>query len=219
MRVAFMHVEEPTYNPEMQRNLANMMVASVKKAMPDIEVLQMTDTTTKPIEGVDEVRVIEIDGPWLMPYRLKHLAALDGENIILDTDIIVREDLREVFKHGFQLALTRRDIGLIDGLDMPYNIGVMFSRCPEFWQEAYEYCLTLPENQQMWFGDQIAVKYLVDAGKYKIGELDCDIWNYSPNTKYFDPSEKKVIHFKGTKRKLWMLTNNWGIINEPSHIV
>lgn len=210
MRVAFMHVEEKTYNPEMQRRLAEMMVESVKRAMPGVEVLQMTDTTTKAIDGVDDVRRIEIDSPWLMPYRLKHLAALDGENIILDTDVLVQEDLRQVFEQQFDVALTKRDVGLIDGLDMPYNIGVMFSRCPAFWQEANEYSLTLPDNQQMWFGDQLAVKEVAQSGRFNVAELDCDVWNYSPNTKFFDPKGRKVIHFKGTTRKVWMVNSTWG---------
>lgn len=204
MRVAFLHVEEPTHQPQMQRDLAEVMIRSVKACM-DVEIMQMTDTHTKPLEGVDAVQVLKIESPWLMPYRLKHLAMLGGQNIVLDTDIIVRDDLGCVFDDEFDVALTRRDVAPIDGLDMPYNIGVMFSSCQEFWDAAYEYCLKLPENHQQWFGDQLAVKHLAESGCYKVKELDCGEWNYSPGKREFSLDGKKVLHFKGPVRKAWML--------------
>ncbi len=111
------------------------MVASVKAAMPGTRIIQMTDTDTKPVIGVDEVIRKRYDGRFLMPYRLLHLKDFPPTDaIFLDTDIIVQKDLAPVFSEDFDIALTRRDKPVRDpngydlAAEMPFNTGVMFSR-------------------------------------------------------------------------------------------
>lgn len=209
MKVAFLHVEDESNNPVLQRLLAQRMNQSVRKNVPDSWLIQMTDLKTPSLD-VDEVIRIEPEGHF-MPYRLKHLTRLKGENLILDTDVIVRENPEKVFSVPFDVCLTRRDkqivsknIGYtVDDPVMVYNTGVMFSRNPMFWDFALGVCEKLEERHQKWYGDQVSILKAVESRMFDIAELKCDRWNYTPS-KDEDLTGRKIVHYKG-KRKEWML--------------
>lgn len=205
MNVNFLHIGK-------DNELPTRMVASVKEAMPNAVITQLTDMNTDIIKGVNSVIRKPFKG-FLMQYRLEHLVALRGEWVSLDTDIIVKKDLKKVFNNEFDVALTKRTQSIIspDGMDvakvMPYNAGVMFSRNHEFWEDALTYLKTLSDQDKTWWGDQLAIKHIADKKYYKVHELDCSEYNYTPKNK----DERKdvfVYHFKG-ERKSWMLDNNY----------
>lgn len=210
MKVAFLHVDAENTVHDYAA-LASLMVQSVRAAMPNVEIVQMTDTKTMDIPGVDTLIRIKPHCE-LMPYRLYHLAQFPaGDAIFLDTDVIVRRDLSAVFSEPFDVCLTYRKKGIkFNGSDvaqwMPYNTGVIFSRRPGFFRDAYEHCLTLSADHQLWFGDQLAIKAVADSGKYRVSELPCAQWNYTPNKPDEDVSEKFAVHYKGAPRKAWMLS-------------
>lgn len=210
MRVGFLHIDIPSQTTEF-RELATRMVKSVLEHMPFTEIVQMSDFNTKPIPGIDGLRPLTI-GEDFMPYRLRHLAEFEGEAIFLDTDIIVRRNLREAFNEQFDVGLTKREYQILHrktGEDiakaMPYNTGVMFSRKPDFFWEAYKYCKSLPQEKQQWWGDQISVNHIAKQGNYSIHEFPCEIWNRVPVRVDDYKPETYVTHYKGDKRKAWML--------------
>jgi hypothetical protein len=208
MIVAFMHVD--VLGNEVSRKLAQIMVRSVREAMPSADIVQLTDTNTLPLAGVHACIHRRMEFPWLMLYRLDHFRNLPHERaMFIDTDAVVQKDTEVVFERPFDVALTRRTgVILVDGKnivpEMPYNSGVMFSRGQAFWNDCYEYCATLPNEQKHWYGDQMTLKVLVDRGKHNVLELSCNEFNYSPSQELEDVSGKYVVHYKG-KRKKWML--------------
>jgi len=191
--------------------LPTLMVKSVLKAMPDAIIIQMTDMVTPQIKGVSSVIRKPYNG-LLMTFRMQHLADLDGEWITLDTDVIVKKDLRSVFNNDFDVALTKRYGAIFDsdGNDvakiMPYNTGVMFSRNKIFWKNAYKLLLTMPVSAHQWWGDQLSVRMCAESAKFKLLELDCAEYNYTPESEK-DNKDVFVLHFKG-KRKDWMIHGN-----------
>src|SRR3990167_7913082 len=162
MKVAFLHVEDKKNNPELARKLAQIMLASVRRTIPGAHVIQMTDFDTPAIEGVDEVGRLDLDTPFFMTYRLRHLTRLKGDVLILDTDTVVLKDPSAIFNMAFDVCLTKRDKHIIstkrgytvDDPLMLYNTGVMFSRNPVFWCDALTECRKLEDRHQLWFGDQ-----------------------------------------------------------------
>mgnify|MGYP003335078887 FL=1 len=195
--------------------IPQIMVASLKKTMPNARLVQMTDADTLPIPGVDEViRKPQVDDRF-MCYRLLHLRDFPrGDTVFLDVDVIVRRDLATVFDAEFDIGLTYRDdsdrsLRLSPEVreKMPFNTGVMFARASgwAFWEEAYEYSLTLSESEKCWFGDQLAIRHVAEKSPLKIVKLPCAQYNYSPWHVDEDVSEKFVVHYKGDRRKLWML--------------
>jgi lipopolysaccharide biosynthesis glycosyltransferase len=197
VKVGFLHVGQDD-------SLARIMVESARAFGYDL--IHMTDEETPAIDGCHVVRI-----PWdktrLMTYRLHHLAELAEPNLcVLDTDIIIRRDLSDVWALDFDVALTRRGVTLdTNGQDvavaMPYNSGVMFCREPAFWAEAHMVCAGFPDKFQTWYGDQLAIKQAVTG--FELLELDVRSWNYSPRFEGDYPEQARVLHFKG-KRKDWM---------------
>lgn len=209
LTVGFMHIGKIS-------KVAQIMVASVRKAMPTARVVQMTDADTKPVIGVDDVIRKRYDGKYPMPYRLLHLKDFpDADAVFLDTDVVVQKDLAPIFENEFDIGLTIRDQPVFDpdGIDvtiaMPYNTGVMFSRASgrPFWEAAYRHCLTFSDFEKKWWGDQLSIKAVADTTSLKLKTFPCDLYNYTPNNPEEDVKEKFVVHYKGT-RKLWMLALN-----------
>lgn len=195
MKLAFLHVGQ---DPE----LAYKMVASVRK-FADCEALQLTDMETPAMDGCTPIRR-DYDGENMTVFKLEHLANLDGELLILDTDLLVKRDITNIFQFDFDVALTWRDgpIWAEDGTDitklMPINTGVMFSRSQRFWQVCFEWAKEHPGG---WYSDQLAVS--AQWRRFNVLRLNCDNFNYTPNSKSEDVSSRYVVHYKG-KRKAWM---------------
>jgi len=195
MKVAFLHARQ---DPAC----ANLMVASVRKHMPDVEIVHLTDDDTPAIPGCTVVRRTWQRNPML--FKMGHLAELSGEVIVLDTDVIVQADLREVFEYPFDVALTKRQGPIWDTegndvtITMPYNCGVMFYRNPAFWKACIEWC---PPDIG-WYADQMAVAAV--SPQWETYVLECDEYNYTPGYADEDVSSRKVVHYKGA-RKGWML--------------
>lgn len=203
MRVAFLHLD--LRGQESCRTLAEIMVKSVRAAMPAVEIVQMTDTKTLPIAGVDTVTRLKLPYPWLMQFRLEHFRQQAPDVLFLDTDIIMLRDPREAFT-DCDIALTQRTGPIyLDGKDivqdMPFNTGVMYSNNVSFWDECFKHSWELSEGLKHWFGDQMAVKAIAQSDRFNVKYLTCDEYNYSPSHVDEDLSGKYIAHMKGERKK------------------
>lgn len=199
--------------------LPELMVRSARLAMPEAHIVQFSDTDTPAVAGADRVIRRAVSGDEMMIARLDHLAHFEHrEAVFLDTDIIVRRDLREVFELPFDVALTRRYGELTVAADdpfgrhfasgnlidyMPYNAGVMFSRTQDFWVDCLRACEGMHPNFRRWYGDQMALKAVADRNYYAVFELAEARLNYSPEHARDWPDEALILHYKGA-RKAWM---------------
>jgi len=187
---------------------ARSMVESVKDVL-GYRVVQMSDLKTPAVPGVDEVvrRPFNIE---LMLYRFSHLAAYrHDEMLILDTDVIAKRTLDDVWERSFEVALTRREGALAEngGADMadkmPFNTGVMFSRGRWFWGACQKWLERQSPNLHRWYGDQHAVAAVAARRIYSVLSLPCNEFNWSPNSRE-DTSDARLWHFKGAIRKKWI---------------
>jgi hypothetical protein len=198
MKVGFLHVgDEPRH--------AEKMVASVKRHMPFVEVVQWTDEDTPEVQGADQVIRHEWNGEKITVFKMQCMAANQGDTLILDTDIIVQADISGVFNLPFDVALTWRDGPIFDEDHqditkiMPINTGVMFCRTPEFWVDCLRWC---DDKHIGWYSDQVAVAAV--HKRWNTLRLHTDNFNYTPLKKYEDVSKRLIVHYKG-QRKGWML--------------
>src|SRR6185369_4637862 len=104
--------------------MAKHLIASAKTHMPDVPVFHLTDGKC-PAVG----EVIRIDGEMPMGVRrLSHYARLSGEWLVVDTDVVFREDVSQIFEKPFDVALCSRKGTYMDGTRyatrMPYSFGV-----------------------------------------------------------------------------------------------
>lgn len=183
-------------------DIAKYLVKSCQSVMPDVPVYQLTDEKTPAV-----AEAIRLSGDMPMAVRrITHHASLEGDWAFLDTDCVVRKDLRHVFEDDFEIALTDRKGSIWEkspyGMVMPYNMGVTFSRGPEFWAKVLGYLKTLPEKYQEWEGDQRVVCEMAMAG-YPAKVLPGRIYNFTPEKRTDPVSHAAILHFKGP-RKQWL---------------
>lgn len=207
MKIGF-YYQYTTPGSEMHLHIAKHLIASAKKHMPDVPVIQLTDEHSDTLYGVDEVRRIGGDLPMAVR-RMTHHASLDGDWLFVDTDVVIQQDVSDVFKEAFDVALTDRMGTDLEGtpyaVAMPFNMGVTFSRCPKFWEEAKTRLKALHHDLQVWEGDQYVVCRMANEclhgnGDYRVKVLPGRIYNYPPS-KQDDYAHASIVHFKGRARK------------------
>ncbi len=187
--------------------LADILLRSIRQHMPGVKVAQFTDEKSPAVYGVDEVRR-KPKAP-LPLLRSAHFADVEGEWLFLDTDIIIQKDVRHVFDEPFDIALCDRDWPNVitdEGFAkaMPFNVGVVFSRNPKFWQIVHER-LKLEIHMNDWLGDQKVIAELAQSDEWKLKILPGQLFNCPPASATDTSIEQaSIVHYKGN-RKEWML--------------
>lgn len=190
--------------------LADLMIRSVRRTMPDVPIVMLTDEDTPAIYGVDEVRRLP-----KVPFdvlRCDHLMRCEGEWLYLDTDCIVQKDVRHVFGSLFSIAVADREGCLVEGEEdlefiknTPYNLGVVFSRSTRFWGAVMEKLIQMTPERQEWMGIQFAACEVIGEGSFGTRILPGTIYNYAPHRFSDDVSQAAIVHYKGPTRKEWMM--------------
>ncbi len=211
MNVAFLLVG----NKKRHVQLAAYMVRTLRKAMPDAQITQQTDLTTKQVAGVDRVVRLAWDGKFLMTYRLLHLSQIAEPTLVLDVDVVVQRDVSELDCVAGDVVLTTRPNGKNKNSElfetMPYNTGVMYVRNPAFFAECLVWCEQAEKKVQRWGGDQLAVAEIVKRGEFDVRTVSGDLYNFSPKRRRDKNTRRAaIVHYKGAERKRWMLDREKG---------
>jgi hypothetical protein len=199
-----------------QDRLARAMIQSAREAMPGCELVQFTDMDTKPL--VDRVvRKPRYEGMFWMPYVCDFMAETDEEVLLLDTDIIVRKDLRKLFEPKADMVVTFRARPVKAGhRTMHILVGVIASRNKEIWKEASRRISAMDgKDDKNWWGIQLVLWDMLCESQrgespFAIAAVDQKQFNYVPKYEEDIPENAWAIHFKGIDRKLWML-NRFGV--------
>src|SRR5574341_335513 len=210
--VVFPHVEGH-WTPEerdTQRQLARIMAASVRRVMPAVRVLMMTDHKTPAIEGIEPVRISTHGFPDWIPWVCNACSLMEGEVLYLDSDVVVQRDLRPLFNVDADAIFTQRGPKEFEGRLMPFLFGVVAYRSTEFWKEVRDRVLAMRDPKDLgWWGSQIIVFDMwmeCQNGRkdWKIASIPCHTYNYTPKDAQDTPEDKFALHYKGKKRKAWM---------------
>jgi hypothetical protein len=196
MNVGMYLIGKPSGHAEMGSIAARV----AKHVMPGVDVWHLTDTETHPIDGC-KVSRRERHAPMAV-FRMQH-HQMPGDWLFIDVDVLVTKDVRHVFDNDFDVALAERLDG--DGAkgtqafaEMPHNMGVVFSRSPDFWKAAEQELRTYSEQQQEWMGDQLAVCRLLKNWNAKILPTE---YNFPPRSPTL--ANASIVHLKGP-RKVFM---------------
>lgn len=215
MNVALFHVQRQTQTSDDAYVWAKGLVASIRRTMQGVKIAHLTDDKSKAVKGVDAVRRKPAEPMGLLRMRL--CAGLRGDWLVLDTDVIIERDCRWVFqKYDFDIGVAKRNwdhlrpaMGFSER--MPYNTGVLFSRCPHFFAEAYTRLRNLDDEAQQWMGEQTVMNDIIheQSHRYNIRFLSGNLFNFPPPVK--DPAAKAklkeilkhvhITHYKGERRK------------------
>ena len=166
-----------------QRRLASISIASVRRQMPQVEIVHLTDERMRPLTGVDSVIRCELRPK---TNRGDFQATIEDDVLFLDTDTILLRDVSYVFHDAdFQVALSR-----FPG-EQPFNQGVVFSRAPRFWDAVAR------RARENGVYDERAFNDVLLGGDWRVKELP-DLYNFTP------PPDLAIFHFKGPRKKVML---------------
>ena len=206
--IAFAYADTGPKMTALYRALSEGMIASARAAMPNEQILLVTDATTPPFKGIDKVLRVERTMP-LMVWRLKcHQVAhsLGDEILFIEPDVRFNEGVMHVFGVGFDIAITTREQEVMlenERRNTPFTLGMTFSRSAEFWRQAKLHCQTLPEQEQGWFGDMLSIAAVIESAQFNVHQLDGAVYNHVVNDPNEQPTGAKALHYKG-KRKAFL---------------
>ena len=199
------------YNETVHLVLADRMIRSVRKEMPKVEIVQLTDEKTPAIMGVDRVQRLPGDVPMAVQC-VRHYAACQGDWLLIDTDVIVQDDVRDVFDEPFDVAVCDRDGTLVEGeedlqmmKEMPHNIGVMFSRSKAFWKAVEAKMHDMTPERKHWLGNQYAACDVIASGQFHVKIIPGIQYNYAAHNVHDKCESASIVHYKGPMRKKLML--------------
>ena len=205
---------------------------SIRAQDPGAKIVQCSDPESPAVEGVSEVLRFAPEASYLMTFRLLCFSqlAISEPTIFLDTDMICiqRLDPTEMLD-GNDVAVCRRQFGLTNpisagfvGTDLefegkdfaeyagktygqiyPYVACATVTRNGEFWAACLANLRQLDRKFHFWFGDQEAIRNIVDSEKYRVGFLLETIYGCLPETPR--RGRARLLHFKGHGRKELMV--------------
>jgi hypothetical protein len=188
---------------------ASALVRNVKKYMPRVEVVQLSDLKTPMVPGVTKVERQDGANRPLLDQRLDLYSQCAGDWLLIDSDCEIRNSVQGVFDDkAFDIALCDRNWphhpqGEAMMHAMPFNTGVIFSRKQGFWFQVYKIWKQLPEKEKDWLSEQRTVYQVIRSGRFKVKILPGMHYNYPPNTPEDAPIIATILHFKGN-RKPWL---------------
>lgn len=197
MRVAFVQYGRGN------SDLAAMMVHSCKALGYDVTQLSCMEAPT--VFGVDRVERAPFDCGRML-FRARLLTKMITPFVLLDTDMIVRKDISDGF--GEDAAVTYRDKHLVlskdekEPLRMPYNGGVIFASNQGFLVDCLKAMETMEPKRQDWYGDQLALRDVIESGKYKVRIHKDERWNFCPDSEGHDLDNVRIYHYKGNRKRL-----------------
>jgi hypothetical protein len=188
--------------------LAIEMTKSVRAHIPDVELIHVTEPGSPKLDCFDSVLYVASNRDYV-EQLIRTMTLIDGNVISLDYDILLREDVSDVFDQEFDVAFTKRpdqDKTIVKQMQESYNMGVIFSKSTEFWEKLLAIYMMQPLRDG-WLGSQnLASQIAVHlSSKYKLIELPGDEYNHPPQSRDEDLTGRKIVHYKGA-RKEWMLS-------------
>lgn len=189
---------------DLEEQIAQVMMASVRNHMPDMILTQLTDAKTKRIKGVDEV--LRIDGKTYPYLLLSHMANCPLPFIRVDYDMIFQGDLSPCLQGDFDIAVN----GHGDDFILQTEFGRMNPLATCVWAAnngtAHDFAREvrkthMTSGRDNWLGLVTSCNEVLP--RYKVKELDGRIYNYCPKEREDRPEDVLVLHYKGN-RKQWM---------------
>lgn len=202
-----------------------MLSVSIRRSCPGARIIQCSNHETSALADVDEVFRIDGDPASLMTFRLRAFSGLQLEQtaIYLDTDMLILSDFDPKsllgqsdvcvckrtqdkdlpFNPNFKEMNLTQYRGLSVDQVYPYVACFTITKNYAFWADCYQTLLSLEEKFQRWYGDQEAMKILLQSGSYPYSTAPESEYGCLPE--YFDINNPaKILHFKGPQRKAWM---------------
>jgi hypothetical protein len=212
-QVVFLHVGQDI-------KPATILVRSIRGHHPNAKIIQCSDQGSPEIADVDTVERFDGDITKLMIFRLQSFAAVTivGPTWFLDTDMICIRPLpnniltrngvavcsrqsnsNDLFNHNFRGINFTEYRGMTFGAVYPFLACTTLLSEPTFWNECLNNLLQLDPKFHLWYGDQEAIRNVVNEKRFSVSLLPESLYACPPE--FEDTSlPPNIIHFKGARK-------------------
>lgn len=195
---------------ESTKELARLMIKSVRRSMPEVSIIHVTTDTFPACEGVDEVFRVKRDtdfADWSYAALIQFMESSNYDGVIqIGTDVIIQDDVSSIFINQFDIAsckyplYTRTDGAYCGDVNFIKKSGIQFLK------DALFYYKTHTEIQDGWEGYQTAYLEIVKKKEHNFKELEYNAYCFTPESPVDDISKAFIVHYRGN-RKVWMLNS------------
>lgn len=200
------------YFGEGQKDYVGFFIKSIKRHMPDANIIQFTDMSTPQVAGTTDIVRHELEKPYhhsIHPYIV--LKSLSESPVLpmvnVDADIVFENSIEPLLDGNYDIAICDRNgqDGTTRGFRNynPYNGGFMITKNLDFWKRCHEEMCNLDPEEVFFMAGQIVIGIVIDSGEFKVRFLDGNIYNYTPKYPGECNGRAKVWHYKGG-RKIWI---------------
>lgn len=164
----------------------DLFVRMARRFSRGVKIVQMTDMETVEIAGVDEC--VRSESGELGGWYFRAMAEFPHREFLrVDYDVVVREDVSDLFRHDFDIAIAKERNGHM-------NNGVVFVKTPEFFDVAAAF-YAHHTKRNGWTDIENATQLAIDSGSFKVKKLPPEIYNHIPDGTILPVAQ--IIHFKG----------------------
>lgn len=215
------------HNYENNTLMGEMLGYSIKRIYPNHKIIAVIGKNQKKIPYSDISENYNFSESSIM-YDIIHcqlkIVKKYGPTLFLDADMLLTENIDEFVKISkYDMSVTIRPESTLKvklnenhkkkfpqlfnktfGEVMPFNAGIYF--CKE--KNVLEFMLNsfkkMPKEYFLWYGDQIALDILYKSKLFNIKIFENDTYNYTPRLNNENILNKKILHFKGRRRELFI---------------
>lgn len=178
--------------------LAKAAAGRARNAFPTAKLTLLTvlDFPTVLDSTFDRVLRLQLPNDCFYGHRkcLAH-SMVEGEWLFLDVDCMAQKDVSHVFNSEFDVALCLRYFSKMVEKN-PFNGGVSFSRCPQFWIDV----AGKPEDHKGGQDTETRFSKIGMDAKYVVRCLNGNLYNYSPDISTDTCEGKYIVHYKGQRK-------------------
>lgn len=205
--------------------LPKLLVQSIRAQIKNANIIQCSNSRQFKIDGIDQLFIYEGNVEKLMTFRVESFSnlKLSEPAVYLDTDILISSTFNlEEMLESFDAAICERSFAKdaifnanFKNLNLfeyrgktlyevyPYLASFNITKNHTFWENCLTKLEAIEEKFHFWYGDQEAIKFVVNKNKEKYkflpeAEISC-LPEYVNTT-----TMPKAIHFKGPSRKKLM---------------
>lgn len=215
------------HNYENNSLMGEMLGYSIKKIYPNHKIIAVVGKNQKKIPYSDISENYNFSKSAIM-YDIIHcqfeIVKKYGPTLFLDADMLLIENIDEFIEiNEYDMSVTIRPESTLKaklhddhkkkfpklfnktfGEVMPYNAGIYFCKEEIVLKFMLNSFKKMPKEYYIWYGDQIALDMLYKSNKFRIKIFENDKFNYTPKSRYENTKGKKILHFKGRRRELFI---------------
>ena len=208
--------------------MGKMLTFSIKKIYPKSIIIDVAGKGQNSISDTDFSEKWKFNKENFMYDDVeckKYIQKVYGPTVFIDSDMILINNIDDFIKiKDFDFSVTKRQrksmfkklnydshkkkfpqlTNKTLGETMPYNGGIYYSKNIETLEFMLEAFKNMGGEYFEWYGNQIALYEMVKSKKFKVKIFEDEIYNYTPSDIGESHLGRKILHFKGTKRYLYI---------------